>query len=218
MSKSINTKKIIWLASYPCSGEVWFSKFLQHLIDEEDLFVKELNPHSILTPMDIFENATDMSPDDLYCGEIENLFPDVFMYITQCSDKERLFIKTHEAYKRNNQGSPIIPKEATICAIYFMRNSFDIKEASFDISASPTYTQASETILKAHQIEKWQAHIKSWTGLMPFPVLIIRFENLYHDTLKTCAKAIEFLNIQASEEQIEISIAKTNQIFSYCNN
>lgn len=217
MSKSTNTKKIIWLASYPCSGEVWFSKFLQHLIDEEDLFVKEFNSHSILTPMDIFENATDMSPEDLYRGEIENLLPDVFMHITRSSDKERLFIRTHEAYKRNSQGSPIIPKEATICAIYFMRNSFDIK-ASFDFSALPVYTQAPETILKEHQIEKWQAHIKSWTGLMPFPVMIIRFENLYHDTLKTCAKAIEFLNIQASVEQIEISIANTNNIFSYCNN
>ncbi|MNL25114.1 Sulfotransferase domain protein [compost metagenome] len=56
----------------------------------------------------------------------------------------------------------------------------------------------------------WSAHVESWTKNIPFPVLVVRYEDMVLDTIETFTKALSFLGIDASTQRIEQAINKTS--------
>ncbi|NJK96875.1 MAG: sulfotransferase domain-containing protein, partial [Bacteroidales bacterium] len=120
-------KKIIWLASYPKSGNTWFRAFLANLLHPGDkpADINELEGGPIASSRALFDEATGLSSSDLTPAEIENLRPFVYRYIARNST-EIIFHKIHDAYTLTSEGVALVPAEATRCAIYFVRNPLDV--------------------------------------------------------------------------------------------
>src|ERR1700755_1626042 len=97
-------KKIVWLASYPKSGNTWFRAFLTALLNEGDLDINQMKINGIFSSKQLFENFTDLEPAYLYHDEAKALQTEVFIHLEQFFKKDNLFIKIHDAYTYINEG------------------------------------------------------------------------------------------------------------------
>ncbi|KAB2870631.1 MAG: sulfotransferase domain-containing protein, partial [Bacteroidales bacterium] len=92
-------RKIVWLASYPKSGNTWFRVFLSNLLSESDqpADINNLYATPIASSRELFDEATGLSSAELTLDEIDILRPGVYSYAARNS-KEILFQKVHDAW------------------------------------------------------------------------------------------------------------------------
>jgi len=221
-------KKIVWLASYPKSGNTWFRAFITALLNDGDLDINQMKTDGIYSSRFIFDNSTDSDSTYYYDEEVKNMLPEVFCDMAQWYQKKHLFIKIHDAYTFNTEGNPIVPAEPTRCALLFIRNPLDVV-ASFANHNNGTNDEAIHIMNKpngslARQknnfnvnnqfrqlMLSWSGHEQSWTAdNVPFPVMVIRYEDMLHNGLETFTKAVEFMGIEVQPGQIERAIVNSN--------
>ncbi|EDM37296.1 Sulfotransferase [Pedobacter sp. BAL39] len=219
-------KKIIWLASYPKSGNTWFRAFLTALLGEGDLNINAMKTDGIFSSRRIFDSSADLNSTFLYDREVKNMLPDIYRCQARNFERDRLFIKVHDAYTLNANGAPIIPEEPSLCAVYFIRNPLDVA-CSFAGHNGGTIDEAIELMNNengylakqpgnrnvnnqfAQLMLSWSGHVKSWNKNLPFPVLVLRYEDMLADTKAVFTRAVLFMKIDATEEQIDKAIAET---------
>jgi hypothetical protein len=214
----IDPKKIIWLASYPKSGNTWFRAFLTALLGDGDLNINEMKTDGIFSSRAIFDNCTDMDSTELYDKEVKNLLPDVFKHQAELYSKDKLFVKIHDAYTLNSNGVPIVPEEPTLCALYIIRNPLDVVgsfanhngstlDEAIALMNNPRGTLAKQSKNRnmnsqfAQLMLSWSGHARSWTANLPFPVLAIRYEDMLADPFNTFSRAVQFMKIDVSASQ-----------------
>lgn len=224
--ESPDHKKIIWLASYPKSGNTWFRAFLANLLHKTDApaDINELEGGPIASSRQLFDEATGLSSSDLTAEEIENLRPFVYEYIAHNSP-EIVFHKIHDALITTPNGQPIVSTAATKCALYFVRNPLDVavsfahhanqgfeaivsamnnNEYAFCSKSSRLHMQLCQKLLS------WSNHYISWTNHKNFPVKVIRYEDMITNTFETFSAAAEFCELKYTEEEIREAIQKSS--------
>lgn len=216
-------KKIVWLASYPKSGNTWFRLFLTALLNEGELDINQIKTDGQFSSRLPFDSATDLDSMELFDDEVKLLLPDVYTYLSSGQNKQDLFIKIHDAYTLNADFKSIVPSIPTLAAIYFIRNPLDVV-GSYAHHNNATIDQTIKLMnndngrigdvrggpLLISRILNWSAHVESWTKNMPFPVLVVRYEDMVQKSMETFTRAVSFLGIDASPQQIEQAINKTS--------
>jgi len=209
---------IIWLASYPKSGNTWFRVFLTNLRGEDDgpAQINRLNSMPIASARGIFDDEAGVEASDLTPDEIDRLRPEIYKQLTANAD-EKLFMKVHDAYTFNDKNIPLFPEKATAGAIYIIRNPLDVavsfahhsgwdydkailgmadEEFAFCVKPERLHNQLRQRLLS------WSSHVKSWTEQAPFPVCVIRYEDMKQNSLETFEKAVQFSGLQYGRKQI----------------
>ena len=217
-----NNHKIVWLASYPKSGNTWFRAFLANLLNnsETPASINDLEGGPIASSRPLFDEATGLSSADLTSEEIENLRPEVYSYMAAESN-DILFHKIHDAYTFTPSGAPLIPADSTRCVLYFIRNPLDLAvsfshhanlpcEVIVENMNNNDYAFCSRPDKLHNQLTQklltWSNHIQSWVDNSNMPVLVTRFEDMKNKPFQTFARAIEFTGLEFSREQIEKAI------------
>ena len=120
-------KNIVWLASYPKSGNTWFRIFLSNLrnLDKAPVDINKIDSARIFSAIDIFEETTGIELEGLLHDEIDILRSDTFRYASQELD-DVVFVKIHDALIKTTIENYIIPLDATFGAIYMIRNPLDV--------------------------------------------------------------------------------------------
>jgi hypothetical protein len=215
-------RKIVWLASYPKSGNTWFRIFLSNLMSKSDVPVNinELNGGTIASSRQLFDEATGLSSADLTQEEIENLRPEVYRYLATQS-QDLTFHKIHDAYTLVSGNVPLVPADVTHCALYFIRNPLDVAVSFAHHSNLPcqkiidqmnddTFAFCSRTDKLHNQLNQkllsWSNHIRSWVDLSGLPLQVIRFEDMKNEPLKIFKAAIDFIGLNYSEDAIAKAI------------
>ena len=226
MSKQQFPHKILWLASYPKSGNTWFRAFLTALLNDGVVDINRMNSDGIFSSRHTFDFVSDISSRDLYDEEVKLMIADVYRYIAA---EENLLniIKVHDYFGYDPDGNFLLPEDVTHCAIYFIRNPLDIagslaNHMNYSIQeAVDMLNNRNECIAfqqnnlnKYPQIRQylsdWSSHVYSWTIKPPFPVIVIRYEDMLTNTFETFKKAIGFIGWQFSDEQILKAISVTS--------
>lgn len=212
-------KGIVWLASYPKSGNTWFRVFLANLLRDSDKPVGINNLEIIrrVSARDIFDSNVGIESSDLTADEIDLIRPDLHRYLAD-NTAEPLFMKIHDAYTCVAVNTPLIPTEATLGSLYFIRNPLDVAVSfayhsswdymtsienmandSFAFNDKPNrlYTQLREKLLS------WSGHVVSWMDRTPFPVCLIRYEDMKTKPLETFTKAVQFAGLPHTPAQIQ---------------
>jgi hypothetical protein len=219
-------KRIIWLASYPKSGNTWFRAFLANLLNKTDspADINELAGGPIASSRQLFDEATGLSSSDMIPDEIDNLRPYVYDYIAR-NTTETIFHKIHDAYTLTAEGRPLVPKESTIGALYFVRNPLDVavsfahhsnlsfeaivaamnnEEYAFCSKSSRLHMQLRQKLLT------WSHHYLSWTRQADFPVMVMKYEDMKLNTFESFSAAIKFCGFNYSEAEITEAIRKSS--------
>jgi hypothetical protein len=216
-------QKLVWLASYPKSGNTWFRAFLTALSNDGNLDINGLKTDGIFSSRKIFDEDTDINSALLYDNEIKAMQADIFNHLAYKTTQQHLFMKVHDAYILKEDGRPLIPTEGSRCAIYFIRNPLDIatslanhKDSTIDEAielmndTGGAFSKQEDNLNVNIQLKQlmldWSGHVQSWTTGVPFPVLVLRYEDMLTDTYNSFSKALKFIGIEVTQQQIETAI------------
>jgi len=200
---------IIWLASYPKSGNTWVRAFLSsYLYGSSNLFnpdlineIREFPDHNILNKF--------MDSEDFHnLGEISKHWIKVQEFINL--KKEITYLKTHSALCNIN-GNVFTNSNNTLVFIYIVRdprnvvlslaNHFDeTHEESFKTIVDKRYMiypKTIEQLLPSTLVSSWGNHYSSWKNCNSINKIIIKYEDLVNNTKDTFKKIINFLSEHA---------------------
>jgi len=212
-------KGIIWLASYPKSGNTWFRVFLTNLLRDTDApaSINELKNTPIASARDVFDDSMGFEASDLTADEIDRLRPELYLHLAEKA-AEPLFMKIHDAYTEVADRMPLIPKAATGGALYFVRNPLDVAvsfahhcgwsyDASISRMAEESFAFCRNSDRLHNQLRQkllsWSGHVKTWTDLAPFPVCVLRYEDMKLKPLETFERAVRFSGLPHGRGQIQ---------------
>jgi hypothetical protein len=215
-------EKIVWLASYPKSGNTWFRVFISNLLSgsQQPIDINLLNNSPIASSRLTFDEATGLASSDLTKEEIENLRPGVYRQLAS-EAQELIFQKIHDAWYITASGEPLVPAAVSKAVIYFIRNPLDIAvsfahhsgttiEKIIRHMADPAYAFCSRDDRLHNQLEQklftWSEHVTSWTKQSNLPVKVLRYEDMKRDPFGTFSGALEFIGIKRSKNDIEKAI------------
>ena len=214
---------IIWLASYPKSGNTWFRIFLTNLLRDSDTpaNINELESTPIASARGIFDQHIGFEASDLSADEIDRLRPELYCYLAE-EQQEPLFMKIHDAYTLVADNLPLIPEAATGGALYFIRNPLDVAVSfahhngtDYDTAIANLAYDAFTFCGKPKRLHKqlrqklltWSNHVLTWADTAPFPVCLLRYEDMKIQPLETFSRAVRFARLPHDEEQIKKALA-----------
>lgn len=222
MMKELFPHKIVWLASYPKSGNTWFRAFLSALMGEGKIEINNMKTDGIFSSREIFDYITDLDSRDLYDDEVKNMLPDVYRQLA-AERKQTQLVKIHDAYTHNSKNETIVPEDVTHCAIYIIRNPLDVV-ASFANHNGSTIDEAiilmnnkkgsiarqHNNLNTANQLRQlmydWSGHASSWIDLPHFPVHIMRYEDMLSNPVGTFTKTLDAIGWSYPEDEIKAAI------------
>ena len=219
-------KNIVWLASYPKSGNTWFRVFLSNLFSDSDepASINDLHHTPIASSRQPFDEATGLPSSDLTFEEVDRLRPEVYRF--QAKEAGELqFRKVHDAYTYLDDGSPLFPPDVSKAAIYFIRNPLDVlisfahhsatepekmirvlndPEKAFGRSPEKLFNQLRQ------KLSTWSGHVASWVDQEDIPVHVMRYEDMRRDPFQVFGKALKFLNLTVSDEKVRQALKNSD--------
>jgi Sulfotransferase domain len=216
---------IIWLASYPKSGNTWFRSFLTALFSEKELDLNKIGTDGIFSDKHYVENALDVDADFLCPRQIEKYQRLAFTHLSEKASKP-LFIKIHDAFTLSETDDlPLIPEAATRMAIYLARNPLDVA-----LSLANHVNRSIETTIEKYIVNEkgafgkkksmpvsqfsqplgtWAMHAESWLTKPNFRVHFVRYEDLKAKPFETFKAAVEAMRLNVTDRQIQRAIDET---------
>ncbi len=185
-------RTLVWLASYPKSGNTWLRAFLaNYFIDtSEPVPINEMQKISFGdSSAPAYAELGGCDPKRLGAAQIVALRE---RHLERVSLNGRTnFVKTHNAHIRIS-GRWLIPARLTRAAVYLLRDPRDLVLSYADhfaldpaaaaaaiASARNRVPTNSRTVMQF--LGDWSGHVKSWTRTRDFPVLVLRYEDLQSD-------------------------------------
>jgi aryl sulfotransferase len=211
---------MVWIASYPKSGNTWVRILLSNLVhgaDDRPEDINNLSLHDgIAGSRRIFEDQTLVDSGLLRPCEIEGLRPSV--HDAYAASNTAAFVKAHDAWTYLPDGTPLLGRGAR-AALYLVRDPRDVavsfaffQAVSLDHTIEqmnrPGTSFASDSQVR-QRVDDWSGHVRGWLDQTDLPVHLIRYEDLQADTPSVLRRALHFLGASfESEAAEEDSIAR----------
>ncbi len=214
--------RIVWLASYPKSGNTWFRAFITALLNPglAEVDINSLHPTTIASSRQLFDELAGVSSADLSPEEVDRLRPRVYRQNALESD-DMIYHKIHDAWIRLPDGEPLVPADVTRAVVYFIRNPLDVVlsfahhlNTSFDktiaIMNNPGYAFCDRGDRLHNQLRQrlltWSGHVKSWVDESKLPVVVMRYEDMLASPEETFARAVSFLGLNHTPGEIRTAL------------
>ena len=208
--------KLVWLASYPKSGNTWLRVFLHNFLLQPE------TPHSInaLTDISVVECAavyfgqpgTSLAPRDA-----QQARPAVHQKLTALHPGP-VFVKTHNANLVSHD-VPLCTPAVTAGAIYVVRDPRDVVvsysaytgrdlDEIVGFMADPRAAIRGTELQVFELLSSWSAHALSWVGSQNR--LLLRYEDLLANPEAAFGRVARFLGNGSTPERLRRAIDFSN--------
>lgn len=208
---------IWWLASFPKSGNTWVRAFLVSLISGRPVDINSMTELGgvIASARNLIDDFLGIESADLTDEQQMNIRPRA--YEVMAADSGQPFcLKVHDRYGLTPSGDPLFPTAVTRGAVYIVRNPLDVA-VSLSHYRGVSVTDAVEIMLKQearlggrsgrldHQfpqsVGNWASHLDSWLAA-PFPVHLVRYEDLLAHPEESFGMIVRFMGRTESRDEI----------------
>lgn len=210
-------RRIIWLASYPKSGNTWMRSLLAHYFMPPGK-APDINSLRQFTTADVrqdFFDAANGGPFSTNSVEEWLRVRTPAMRLIAASKPSLHFVKTH-CQPRNYLGHDLIPPEVTAGAIYIMRNPFDLapsfaRHQSTDLDTAIERMGNPETMMGTDTgirdaLGRWDEHVGAWTTVPGMVRFVIRYEDMLEKPAKCMKTLLEFMKVKPDSAKLARAI------------
>lgn len=225
--------RTVWLASYPKSGNTWMRAIITALGTHRHLFeVNQLSSGSQPNHVGAAMGAYGLDPRWLDRDELNELRAALVVRTSELGRVDEpeiaqplppILRKTHEIYRHGEPGREPFPLAATRAAILVVRDPRDVAcsyapffgvdlPAAVAAMARPRGNERANPagMETAQPWGTWSSHARSWLADdVPFPVHVIRYEDLQADAAATCAPVFAAVGLEASEAELQRAVRQT---------
>ncbi len=204
---------LLWLASYPKSGNTWLRIFLAQWLADARVSINDLAQYGLA--------GGDTRPDLYEAIEPEFGFEDVprlrvQVQVNVARRSGLTFFKTHNAIA-TIRGYPTIVPEVTAGAVYVVRDPRDVAvsysshfgvsvdEAIKHLAIRELHTQRSDGGPAYSFLSDWSTNVSSWEKA-PFGVHFIRYEDLQADPYAGFKSVLGFLGEPFNRKRLRKAI------------
>ncbi len=127
----------------------------------------------------------------------------------------------HDAYTFTAAGEPLVSREATLGAIYLLRNPLDVapsyanhNQCSID-DAIQSMARQDHALCKSRKglpnqtrqrLLTWSGHVLSWVDAPGLDCLVVRYEDMLAEPVRTFTGAARFLRLPTDAVRVEKAI------------
>ncbi len=193
---------IIWLASYPKSGNTWLrSVLVSYYFTEDGNFNFEDLSRIPDYPNKNFIDAADFK--NLKDGEVYKYWEKSQKIILQ--NKKAKFLKTHNIFGNIN-GVPFTKPDYTLGVIHIIRDprnvitsiknhlNFENYEKAFNYMISEDAFIKGQDSARFSFLGTWSAHYKSWSSINSQRRMTIKYEDMENNTYETFKSIVKYIN------------------------
>jgi hypothetical protein len=205
---------LVWLASFPKSGNTWLRILLANLSAAHDgpadINALHVRGGGIASGRPTFEADMLVDPSLLTDDEAERMRPAFHDF--RARRKEPQFVKTHDAFTCLPDGMPVLgsaargafyvvrdPRDVAVSYSFFF--DVDLEQATLELGTADLDLPASRLQFR-QKLLGWSGHVRSWLDQRTVPVHVVRYEDLLADTAGELRRALDFVGAQASAEEI----------------
>ena len=216
-------KKIVWISSYPKSGNTFIRAMLSAFFySKEGIFKQEYLKNISEFPRDFFDFKTSNN----FSNEVKE-YRKIQKKISS-SDKKVVFLKTHSANLTINKVFPTINKDFTLCSIYIVRDPRNVilslkNHYNLDIKKSLSLLTNDKNFISMNNKDSskgytltldWASNYLSWKNQKNINTIFVKFEDLVFEQKKAFIyilnKLKKFINFEIDQKKIENVIKTTN--------
>ncbi|MCG8492263.1 MAG: sulfotransferase domain-containing protein [Sneathiellales bacterium] len=214
--------KILWLASYPKSGNTWVRMFLNsYFWGEEEK--QNLNSLDLSTyggsSKSSYREVTSRNVDALDDKSIMELTPSAHAFIAS-RHSHLVFAKTHNILSTYHD-VPLITPSVTHGAVYILRNPLDMVlsvadhfglsvDKAIDFIANPNGSTAPNETMVRQIFCSWPLNVQSWTEQAPFPVFVMRYEDMQEKPADSFSRLLGFLGTKADPKKLNRALKQSS--------
>ncbi len=207
-------KSIVWLASYPKSGNTWVRVFLaNYLLDRTTpMPINEVHRIGLSDSGEALYRSVARGPFRI--GDYRRtlaLRPEVLRRIV-ANRAQVNFLKTHNC-RAKAFGVELIPAQLTRSAIYILRNPLDmVLSYARHYAQTPEWAAAAigrsdNAVAGGHGavtqfLGNWSDHVRGWARCRDFPVLVLRYEDMVEDAEAAFARVLEHVGVPVDAERL----------------
>jgi aryl sulfotransferase len=215
--------KIIWLASYPKSGNTWMRVLLANYLSKSDvpLDINEIGIGPIASARVCFDEWAGVEASSLDDDVIDDLRPGVFRCLLK-ETTETLYMKVHDAWRRTHTGDAMFPSDITAGVIYLLRNPLDVAtscahhwgvsvDKAVENLCNPDFSLARSCEGLADQLRQrlfsWSGHVLSWLDDSGLRIHLVRYEDLRRDPEVAFSGVVQFCGLPFDTDRVRKAVA-----------
>jgi hypothetical protein len=214
---------IVWLASYPKSGNTWLRVLLTNYLRDtgEPADINNLLSGPNAGSRDCFDQWAGVEGSALDANVVDRLRPQVYRCVARDAD-DTLFMKVHDAWARVDTGEPMFPADVTLAVVYIIRNPLDLAgsyahhrgtsiEAAVERMCGGSAERPSGLPGLPGQLREragsWSQHVRSWVDHSGGPVHVVRYEDLSVDAGRVFGGVVTFCGLDYDEARVKKAVA-----------
>lgn len=211
---------ILWLASYPKSGNTWVRTFIQNYLanGESPIDINTIHQNSV-DEVKAYRYQPFISKGqlttDLSLEEVCAIRPMVHAQMA-AEAPATLFVKTHN-FQGEYKGYPLHNWQVSSGAIYIVRNPLDVAVSLkhyFDYSYDDAIAYMAESMAGTPNepenvpqiISSWSQHVASWTQEGGNNMLTLKYEDLLSNPQRGFRKIVSLLGLKKEVKRLTKAI------------
>lgn len=216
---------IIWLASYPKSGNTWMRLLLSNLLSDGDapVDINNIRLDGFQPVKQGLANEASLVDTELLTDTERDQFRPLLVK-TMLEDAGTAtcdqFVKVHDAYRHLPDGTPLLGRGVARAALYILRDPRDVAVSlahyyGVDLDKAIEFMGKDNFLRSKRQrpnsqipqrLLDWSGHVRSWTGQQDVTTHVLRYEDMLTDTTAAFERVVAFLGLPTSPTALEKAV------------